>query len=393
MIARQPVYNSQMGVYGYELLFRPSSDGKKKLQSAEATAHVMASAILGSGLHDLVYDRKAIINVTPAFIDVMPQIQLQPDQIVLDLPDNIGVHTGLIDKLRHLKSMGYGLSIGGLENLKDDRLLRVADSFRVDVKKIGVGVLDRLTKFLRRHKNLSLRALRIESLEEYDLYCREGYDYFQGYFLGSPRVHKVRDLSVNKLAIMELLAAVHNTDTSVEDLEQKIVRDVSLSFKLLKLVNSPFFGVPKEVDSVKRAIVLLGRDEIRKLVSLLALSGSSDQPAAMIEIALLRAKTCELLGLRAGSSAESYFTVGMFSALDVIMEQPIGRIISKLPLSETIKKAIFHREGVMGDALSCALAIENGKWSAIRFADLDEGELSAVCREALQWTNGAMGHF
>ena len=103
MIARQPIYNSQMGVYGYELLFRPSSYSNRQYQPAEATAHVLTSAILGSGLHDLVYNRKAIINVTPAFIDVMPQIQLQPDQIMLDLPDNIDADAGLIAKLRSLK--------------------------------------------------------------------------------------------------------------------------------------------------------------------------------------------------------------------------------------------------------------------------------------------------
>lgn len=392
MIARQPVYNSQMGVYGYELLFRPEGGNRQQLQSAEATAHVLASAVIGSGLNELVYNRMAIINVTRAFLDVMPQIQLPPRQIILDIPDNLRGDDTLIDNLRRLKDMGYSLSVGGLETIRDHRLLGLADNFRVDVKKIEVGLLEKLTKFLRRYANLSLRALKIETLEEYDLYCGEGYEYFQGYFLGSPRTHRVRDLSVNRLAIMELLAAVNRTDTPVEQLEEKIVRDVSLSFKLLKLINSSFFGMPKEVDSVKRAIVLLGRDEIRKLVSLLALSGNCDRPTATIEIALLRARLCELLGQRTGSPSESFFTVGMFSALDILMEQPIHRILAKLPLSDEVRLAILRKEGPMGESLGCALAIENARWSEISFRGLDNKGLAAVYREAVQWSNEVMRH-
>ena len=389
-IARQPIYNDQMGVFGYELLFRPSPRNTQPLNSASATAHVLTSALLSTGLEQIVYNRKAIINVTRAFIDVMLQVQLPPEKIMLDLPDNIRVDEVLMDNLRELKGAGYELSIGGFHCLRETRLLAIADNFRVDEKKLDAEQLDRLTKFLRRYKNLSLRALKIETLEEYDQYRTRGYELFQGYFLGSPRIHRVRDLSINKLAIMQLLAIVHNLETPIEELEEKIVRDVSLSFKLMKLVNSPFFGVPKEVDSVKRAIVLLGRDEVRKMVSLLALSGVNDQPQGMVEIALMRAKTCELLGKRTGLAADGYFTVGMFSALDVLMEQPIRAIITKLPLSEEITAAILKREGIMGASLSCALAMEKAQWANIRFMELDELDLYSMSVEAMHWTNGVI---
>jgi len=392
MIARQPLYNCQMGVFGYELLFRSSSEQSKPVTPGEATAHVLTTALLSSGLDELVYNRMAIINVTRAFIDVMPQVQLPPEKIMLDIPDNVRVDDALIASLHRLKQIGFSLSIGGFGSLREPGLLTVADNYRVDVKRLDVDQLDRLTKFLRRYKNLSLRALKIENLEEYDQYRSRGYELFQGYFLGSPRTHKVRDLSVNKLAIMDLLAAVHNLDTPIEQLEEKIVRDVSLSFRLLKLVNAPFFGVAKEVDSVKRAIVLLGRDEVRKLVSLLALSSINDQPMAMIEIALFRARTCELLGKRVGISPEGCFTVGMFSALDVLMEQPISRIVSKLPLSANIRTAILDRQGVMGEALSCALAMEEAQWSKIHFSELGEQDLFGISDEAHRWTNGVVHH-
>ena len=390
MIARQPLYNTDMGVFGYELLFRSTMVDPKKVSAGEATAHVLTTALLSSGLEEVVYNRTAVVNVTRAFLDVIPQVQLPPEKLMLDIPDNIRVDDALLDSLHTLKKRGYRLSAGGFGSLREPRLLDLVDNFRVEVKRLYDDQLDRLTRFLRRRRHLSLRALKIESLEEYDRYRTRGYDLFQGYFLGAPRVHKVRDLSVNKLAIMDLLSAVHSIETPIEALEEKIVRDVSLSFRLLKLVNSPFFGVATEVESVKRAIVLLGRDEIRKLVSLLALSSVSDQPLAMIEIALFRARTCELLGQRVGTSSDGFFTVGMFSALDMLMEQPIDRIVNKLPLSATIQSAILKREGLMGEALSCALAMEEAQWGGIRFSELGEVDLFGISSEAHSWTNSVV---
>ncbi len=393
IVARQPIYNNGMGVFGYELLFRSPGDDPKGLRPTEATAQVLASTILEFGLNQFVNDRKAVINVTRAFIEVIAEIQLPPDQIVLDLPDNLAINEELIARLEELRSMGYGLSIGGLSNLKDQRLLPIADIFRVDVQRITASQLDALTKFLRRHKNLALQALKVETMEEYRSYCDQGFDYLQGYFLSRPRVYVSRDLSTNKLAILQLLSVAHNPDTPIQELERQIMHDVSLSYKLIRLINAPFFGVPQKIDSIQRAIVLLGRDEIRKWVSLLALSGMSDEPPAIMEIAVLRAKMCELLAEKAGLPKDRYFTVGMFSALDMLMRQPIKNILSRLPLNETVKAAILERRGTLGDALSCALAMENAQWSGIGFMDLGPGELSEVYRQAIQWTEGMIGQF
>ena len=132
MIARQPIYNNQMGVYGYELLFRSSSENARSASPAEATAHVLTTALLSFGLAELVYNREAIINITRAFIDVMPQVQLSPEQVTLDVPDNVRVDDALIESLTILKKLGYRLSIGGFGSLRESRLLAIADHFRVD---------------------------------------------------------------------------------------------------------------------------------------------------------------------------------------------------------------------------------------------------------------------
>ena len=391
MVARQPIYNSHMGVFGYELLFRSPGGSNEALKPTEATAQVIASTILEFGLEKFVHNRNVVINVTPAFVDVISEIQLPSHKVILDIPDNLVAGDKLVSKLEELRSEGYRLSVGGLSNLKERQLLPLADIFRIDVQKVNVNQLDALIKFLRHYQNLSLQALKIENMEEFRSYRDKGFEYLQGFFLGKPRVYVSRDLSANKLAILQLLTTVNNLETPIEELEQQITRDVSLSYKLIKLVNAPFFGVAREVDSIKQAIVLLGRDEIRKWVSLLALGGMSDEPAAVMEIGVFRAKMCELLAERAGLPKDSYFTAGMFSALDILMKQPLKNILAKLPLSEAVKTAILERQGTMGSALSCALAVENAQWSEIEFANLGYKDLSEVYCQAVQWTDNMIG--
>jgi len=393
MLARLPIYNSRMDVIGYELLFQPPGGSNKKANPTAATAQVIAATLLEFGFGQSVNNRKAFINVTPAFIDVIAEVQLPPHQVVLCLPDNFIADSQLIAKLEVLRSLRYGLSIAGLDSLKNKRLLQIASIFRVDVKKLNTKQLNTITKFLQSYKNIALQALKIETMEEYHTYCDKGFNYLQGPFLGKPSAYVSRNLSTNKLAILQLLATVHNPDTSVQDLEQLISCDASLSYKLIKLINASFFGVQNEVDSIKQAIVLLGRDEIRKWVSLLALGGMSDEPVAVMEIAILRAKMCELLAQKAKLQQDMYFTVGMFSALDILMKQPIKSILASLPLSGVIKAAILEKQGILGDALTCALAVENAQWADINFENLNHTDISDVYRQAIHWTENMLRRF
>ena len=397
MVARQPIYNNRMGVFGYELLFRspgvPISIETEK-EATQATAQVLTNSTLTFDLSELVCNRKAVFNVTREFLDTLKDLPLPAEQIILDLPDDITVDDELISKLKALKKIGFRQSVGGFDNLRNlQPVLQFADIYRIDVHQIKGGQLDKLIKYLRNFRQLSLLALKIETMEEYRLYCDKGFDYLQGYFLSSPREYVSRDLPANKIAILTLLATVHNANTEVDEIEKIISQDVALSYKMLKLINSPFFSVGRKVDSVRQAIIILGRNEIRRWVSLLALSNMSDEPIAMIEIALLRARLCEMLAVRANLPSDGYFTVGMFSALDILMKNPIGHILAKLPLSDDVKSAILEHQGIQGEALSCALAVEKAEWKNFKFRGLNRKDIVDTFRDAVQWTNQVTNSF
>lgn len=389
MIARQPIYNNRLGIFAYELLCRTPNNTSTEKNGTQVSAQVLTTSILNFGLDDLASNRNIVLNVTREILDMIGTLRLPADLIVLNLPDEIQVDDSLIAQLLELKKLGFRHSAGGMDNFKALLpLLPLVEFFRVDVHKMEERKLDKLIKVLRKYNNISLQAIKIDTMEDYRFYCDKGFEYLQGFFLTRPRDYVSRDLPANKLAILNLLATAHKPDADVDVMEQLITQDVALSFKLLKLTNSPFFGVSRKVESVKQSIVLLGLSEIRRWVSLLALSNMSNEPIAMIEVALIRAKLCELLAVKAELPGSSYFTVGMFSALDILMKQPIQVILGKLPLSDEITTAILQKEGELGDALSCALAVENAEWRKMKFNDLNHRDIVNAFQEAIKWSNG-----
>lgn len=393
LIARQPIYNKILGIYGYELLFRSADKDKTGLEPVKATTQVIASSICDPDHIGVSHQRKIAINVTRAFLDVFQDIHLPADQVIIDIAENILVDDKFISKLIELKNLGYQISIGGFIHLTDQRMLSLADIFRINVRIISHEKLRKLITYLKRYKNLSLLALKIESVEEYKEFSVMGFDYFQGYFLGHPRIYERKDLTTSQVSLLQLLATIHNKDTPIQTLERIITQDASLSYKLIKLVNTPIFKGFQEIDSIKQAIVFLGRKEISKWASLLILRGGNDKPVALMEIALQRSKTCELLAEKAELSTDNYFSVGIFSALDLLLDKPLENILANLPLSNDFKAAVIEHEGSMGQALSCALAFENGEWAECGFENLSSDDLFSAYHEAIRWTHQIMMQF
>ena len=189
MLAIQPVFDCQIGVIGYELLFRLPGANRNDLNPTKATAHVLESLIQDFDLNKFFRKHKTFINVTRAFIDLITEFDLPPKQLILDIPRSIVVDSKLITKLEELRSMGYGLSVNGTSNLKKPELLSLATIFQIDVQNTKVSALDSIQKRLWCYADLTLRATKIESGEELHTYLDRDFDYLQGYFLAKPCVY------------------------------------------------------------------------------------------------------------------------------------------------------------------------------------------------------------
>lgn len=393
-VGRQPIYNKNLGIHGYELLFRTGKDNSAMLGDLSAdgaTSTTIINSFLEIGLEKLVGDRLAFINLTEQFFLDETALPISPKQVVLEILEDIPITAKLIMAVERLKKKGFTIALDDyIYNPVHKPIVSLADVIKIDIMQLDRKELIRHVKILKKFKALLL-AEKVETLDEYE-FCRDlGFDYYQGYFLSRPRIIKSKSLPGNKMAVLNLLSVLNSPSADVEELEEAISFDVSMSYKILKLLNSAFFSFDNKVESIKHAIVILGRNQLRSWASMMAMAKLDDRPSEMIHIAMTRGKMCELLAEQSNlGSLGSYFTAGLFSALDILMEREINELIEPLPLSDDVAEALLERKGVMGQAINCAIAFEMSETEHVQFKDLSKNDMFVAQVEAISWANMVM---
>jgi len=338
------------------------------------------------GLDNLVGNSMACINLTERFLIDSDSLPLPPDRVILDIPPNININEHTLDALTNFKNLGFTLALEDFHETPNfAELLKIADIFKMDIQNTTQEENLARIKSLKKY-SVKILAEKVETLDEYEFYLQMDFDYFQGYFLSQPRIIKSKTLETSKLAVMQLLSTLHNTNTDIAEVEKSISADLALSYKLLKLINSAFFNLPNEVDSIKRAVVFLGRKKLSGWASMLALSSMNNRPLELIKIAMMRAKICELIALKLNlKNEDQYFSAGMFSALDILMEQPIKSLINPLPLADDVKQGILENKGNIGAAVKCSQLLETAAAEKLSIKGITKSELSALYFEADRW--------
>jgi EAL and modified HD-GYP domain-containing signal transduction protein len=213
-----------------------------------------------------------------------------------------------------------------------------------------------------------------------------GFDYFQGYFFAQPKVIRGQRLPNNRLAILKLLGRLQDPNITPEQLEELIAQDIAFSYRILRYVNSASLALPRKIESIHQAVVILGLQAIKSWTTLLAMSQVDNKPAELVVTAMVRGKMAE--GLAKAMNApqpESFFTVGLFSALDALMDNSMEEILTQLPLADHIAAALLHRRGIHGDILDCVLAYERGQWENLGCSQLGTHKIRDCYLDALQW--------
>jgi EAL and modified HD-GYP domain-containing signal transduction protein len=397
-VGRQPIYDRDLEVFAYQLMSCSSTAGKgheDDLQDADrATSRLILDAFLEIGIDRLVGEHIAFIKLAERFLHAEEELPLPAERMILRIPSFVQVTEQVIEGARQLTDRGFRLALDNYllhEHLQP--LAGMAAIIDLNIEALEQTELQEHIRVLKKLHPLLL-ADHVRTLDEYEL-CRDlGMDYFQGYFLSRPRVISGESLSANRLSIMNLLARLHDPQADTDDIADIISKDVALSYKILKLINSAFFGLASNIESIHHAIVMLGRKQLSTWASMLAMTGMDDKPREQVRLAMIRARSCELLAEKAGfKPLDSFFTVGMFSALDLLMDRSLEELLAPLPLADTIVAALLNREGELGAALSCTLAQETADWVNIRFADLGSNELTAANIEAMVWADQVLTNF
>ena len=389
-LARQPIYDRDLHIYGYELLYRADMENKAPADAGDqATSTVLINALNEIGLESLVGDHFAFVNLTRGFVVGDNPLPFGERQFVIEILEDIGPEPCVLAGAKRLAQQGYIIALDDF--VLADHLLPMVEL--ADIIKIDVLALDEAT--VREHINtirpykVKLLAEKVETQEAFE-FCKDlGFDYFQGYFFCRPHVVTKPRLPSNHLSVLQLLSALNNPRVTAEDLEKLLERDTSLSYRLLRHVNSASFALPHKVNALRQAIMLLGLNTIRQWATLMMLSQINDKPHELMTTAIIRAKMCEQLAVASGERAkDSHFIVGLFSVLDALLDAPMAMILEPLSLTDDISAALLSREGPAGEALRCAMAFERGDWDNVLYRALDEETLTRSYLDAVVWSNG-----
>lgn len=390
-VGRQPIYNKQLKIYGYELLFRSDGCPANAFQSVGAdgaTSRTILNTYLEIGLEKLVGNRLAFINLTEQFLLNDNSLPISPDQIVLEILEDIVITDEIIEATKRLKSQGFIIALDDyIYNPDHKPLMPYIDIIKIDIMQLSEKELIEHVRVLKSF-DIKLLAEKIETMDEFFLCHRLGFEYFQGYFLSKPRVIKKKTLASNKMAVLNLLSILMNPESDMDEIEEAIGYDVSFSYKILKMINSALFNLNREIDSIRQAIVILGRKKLNSWASLLALSSMDDRPSEILHLTMVRAKMCELISETAGlKDQESFFTVGLFSGLDILMERELSDLLKPLPLNQDIVNALLKHEGDYGEAIQCVLAYEVSDFEKTHFKKLTQNDIFIAHIEAESWAN------
>jgi EAL and modified HD-GYP domain-containing signal transduction protein len=391
LVARQPIYNPGMAVIAYELLYRKSANASK----AEVTdAHRATMDVIGNaleiGLDRLTAGLPIHVNFSREMLVTDSPLPLQSDRVVIEVLESVPGDAQVLAGIAALRAQGHRIALDDYEpHATDDALLDVADIVKLVISQKTPQQLAPLVKQLKA-RGLELIAEEVETVEQFDSCLELGFDGFQGYFLQHPQTFRAQRVPTSRLAMLRLVATLNKDVESLHEIEELISQDVSMPYRLLRCINSSYYNLPRRIDSIHQAIVILGLDNLRRLCTLVALQSFDDRPPNLFVTALVRARMCEQLGKLSGvKDTGSYFITGLFSMLDAITGVALTELVKELPLTTAVEQALLSEAGEPGATLACCRAYERGAWSHVVCGSLALHLIRAAYVDAVFWAEEA----
>lgn len=395
-IARQPIFDRKQNVFGYELLFRSNLENYFNQEHSDidtAASRVIADSSVIWGMDELTEGKRAFMNLTRSSVMNGYAALLPKKTAVLELLESIEPDDELVEACRKLKQQGFTFALDDFQyHPKWDRLIELADIIKIDF--LECDAQQRAEAAVRfRDTNIRLLAEKVETQEDFREGLGLGYAYFQGYFFSKPVVLARRNMGENQMSFVRLLKQINEPDMDFHELETIIGMDVSLSYKMLRYINSAALGLKQEVRSIRHALVLMGEDELRKWATLLSIATLGEhKPPALITNATIRARFCEQLAAEANAPEKSqdFFMMGLFSQLDAIMDRNIAEILKEMPIARDIKTALMRvARNRYRQVYEVVTSYENGAWEAVEIwsekLGVDAERVPVIYLEAVQW--------
>lgn len=394
-VARQPILDSQRQTFGYELLYR---DGPKntfpEIEPEKATSRLLSdnffdsnSSLLENKLAFVNFPQQSIVNLVPG---LFPK-----DQIVIEILEDSEPNEALFEAVKSLWQQGYRFALDDFKPSKQwKRFLPYIWIIKFDIRDIPV---QKAQIFIDSMKHLEIRFLaeKVETYEEFEQAKRAGFELYQGYFFSKPELVQKKAIEPTFITIVQLLKEVSRQSIDFDYVETLITQDLSLSYKLLKFVNSSAM-IKNEIRSFRQALAYLGEDKLRRFISLVAIASTNDsKPSSLYGLSLQRARFAELLVVHGNINIDrsQAFLAGMFSVLDSLLDRPLTELLNDIPLDVDIKSALVNRDGELGTMLDLIESYEKADWSNVHHISdgcgINQPFVGECYEQSMRWSTQA----
>lgn len=393
-IARQPIFDINNKVVAYELLFRSGYDNIYNNDDGDRATLDVMNSLSTIGINNVISGKKAFINFTDKLIKEGIPATIGPEILIVEILETVEPTREIILECQNLKRLGYTLALDDFVfDRKYEELIKLADIIKVDFK-ITKGNERRNIINRIKSKKIKFLAEKVESIDEFHEAINYGYSYFQGYYFSKPVILSGKGIPANKLINLRILQELNKKEPSMKKLEELILRDVSIPYKLFKFINSSVYRFDNKINSVSRAIALLGEIETRKwLYAVLIKNIGENKNNEIITYSLIRAKFAESIVTKSNCNCDPVngYVMGMFSLIDSILNRPILEIINELFLPTEVNDALVGVDNALNIILNLIISYEQGQWDETIIncekLSISPEDVANSYIEAIKWVN------
>jgi EAL and modified HD-GYP domain-containing signal transduction protein len=367
-VASQPIFNIKKEIFGYELLYRAGKESVAYdgLDGSSATKDVLVTAFSDIGIEQITGGRKAFVNFTADLVlDEVPHM-LSNDILIVELLEDVLPTEPVLAACRKLKRRGYLIALDDFTYSEEtEPLIGLADIIKIDFMKCDVEDIKRSVYKINTGRRKILLAEKIETYADLDFARSLGFNLFQGFFFCKPTIANAKCADTLQVSKLQLIKYIADPEVSFFDLANVIKQDLVLSYRLLKIVNSAYYGLKYTVTGILHALLILGLNEIKKWISLIVLNQiKTTKPTELIRAALVRGIFMEKLAVsqKKRKNRDEYFLVGLFSLAEAIMDTPMEDVLKETHLSEEIIRPLVTGEGEKAELLKIIYHIERAEW-------------------------------
>lgn len=394
-VARQPIFDRDGAVTGYELLYR-RDDARTSAEGTDAntmSANVITNAFLGVGIAELTGGVPGFVNFTREQLVEGTFELFDPSEVVVELLETVSCDEQTLRACQAMHAAGYRFALDDF--VYDESfvpLLALASIVKVDVLDRDPEdvrqLLARIGKF-----DGKLLAERVETEAVHRSCADMGFHLFQGYFYARPETIAKEDLEVGQIAILKLLTLLRDGEVSDAQIAVALRGDAALCYKLLRMVNSASMG-GRGVESIQHALRLVGRLALHRWLAVILAGSFASQGGTNAELgvgALARGRLCETIAKRSSLRLppDPLFLTGMLSMMDALMRVTMERVLSLVEVSADVGNALLSRTGPLAHALLLVEAYEQGSWDVVRRmaarVGVEDEAVPTLYVEALTW--------